>query len=635
MAGLEHNVEHTRVYTPSLDSDDDLPRISTLDVTDKSYRLFSFRKEGRSWVTAVCSESSLPESEIKARAKRPRKAKHGVEEQLDKMSPPRKNAIEDLLDRTKRRDPGGDDWEIVAIDNDKPELTKRTGEVVSFSVILARAGSGRQTAKPASQERRRSSHISPSQDFALPARRGSKPYQQSPTRDKINKQSQSFRASEPILEDDPFASTDLFSADGKPMDLHGATPYASTVLPAHIPLDEPIGTKPQKLKKEKPERKSKKFKDDDIIDLDTLLPSLDTADLLVDPFDEGHPEHHSSDFDSPIETEPEDHDLKPRGRGRSDSGFASKTPKRSPTGTKPKSKAKRLSVHIPKESKYAARPVDMTPDETPRYASRPAEYAPPNKYPSRPVDVATSGRRRPQSYHGSKHSVSDIGPSGHSYSDQSVLEAEYEDCSSSGSSAVYEQERPVEWRGGYTQPDGRYQRATRDHRRGPPSPQQARFEPEPFPYGATASSGRRPRSERFASDSAVQRYYTPTTSSRPAVVTQPLDPRYESRTGYTPTQPMYNHDPGFLPYPSELRRRDSVQARDAEMYIQREIDKDREIQMLQRERDMARSERDLAMRQVEMHQEVARRASMSVKNRPSKYTHEPRLSRGYTDAYYG
>lgn len=66
---------------------------------------------------------------------------------------------------------------------------------------------------------------------------------------------------------------------------------------------------------------------------------------------------------------------------------------------------------------------------------------------------------------------------------------------------------------------------------------------------------------------------------------------------------------------------------------------------------MARSERDLARREAELHQEAARRASVVVgagreRDRESgsqsgrsaggrRYTHEPRLSRRYTDAYYG
>lgn len=66
---------------------------------------------------------------------------------------------------------------------------------------------------------------------------------------------------------------------------------------------------------------------------------------------------------------------------------------------------------------------------------------------------------------------------------------------------------------------------------------------------------------------------------------------------------------------------------------------------------MARSERDLARREAELHQEAARRASVVVgggggresmsgsasgrREGGRRYTHEPRLSRRYTDAYYG
>lgn len=76
-----------------------------------------------------------------------------------------------------------------------------------------------------------------------------------------------------------------------------------------------------------------------------------------------------------------------------------------------------------------------------------------------------------------------------------------------------------------------------------------------------------------------------------------------------------------------------------------ERDKDQEIQRLQWERDMARSERDLARKEAELHQAIARQASVSIRSSRrdrdreggggSRYTHEPRLSRRYTDAYHG
>lgn len=682
-----------RVYTPSLDSDEDLPRLSNLDISDKSYRLFSFRKDGRSWAQSQCSEVVLPETEIKTRAKRVKKPKHTVDAQLEKMSIPRKNAIDDLLDDVKRRDPNGDQWDIVAIENDKPELTKRTGEVVSFSVILAKTPLARSSTKPVSQERRRS-FISPTQEFAVPARRGSKSYNtQGPVLERSSRQSQSYKNSQAILEDDPFGNKSLFSADGKPLDPLGSNPYTKSGKLADAVLGEPFGAKQSKGLKEKPGKKANKPKDDGLIDLDALLglSSSNQPDLLGDPLDDNHQHydqgHHSDGYgnDSPIEIEIDDHNPNSRGRKRNDSGYASKTPKRSPPGNKSKSKSKSrgLSVNIPGQwptpnlgsdpldtPKYSARPVEIISHD--KYNPRPSEARPRDKYAPRPVDVTSAGRRRHQPYHSSKIST-ETAPSARSYSDHSLIEAEYEEYSSSGTSEgisphehdldPHHEQHPADWRSSYTQPDGRYTRATRDHRRGPPSPQHTRYEPDPVSYTSVTSptrtsSTRRPRSERFISDGAIQPYvYNTPSSARPTIINQPsrFDPYGPIPQSATS---LYNHE-STLPYPSELER---TRTRDAERYMSltSDHDKDQEIERLQWERDMARRERDLARSEAEMHQEIARRASVSIgggrererrermigdvssrdgrsdaSGRSGRYTHEPRLSRRYTDAYHG
>ncbi|KAJ9652013.1 hypothetical protein H2198_008755 [Neophaeococcomyces mojaviensis] len=610
------------VYTPSLDSDEELPQISNLSLADRNYRLFLFKKDGRSWVNASHRESLLPETEIKARARRPRKDKHSVDYQLDKMSPPRRNAIDDLVDEINRNDPHGDEWEVMAIDNENPEVTKRQGEVVTFSVILAR-GSHSRTA--VTQDRRKS-FASPQQEYPAPKRRNSKRYNRSPAQEPVIQErspperiilersprqrepreretNQSFRRSQAIFVDDPFGSADLFSPDGKPVNPQGSAPYANGGLPPHIPLEEPIGAKPQNQQKEKTKKKTKKStQDDGIVDVDALLSGagdLLGAELLT---------HHSDvELDSPIEILESD---TKRGRKRNDSGwgekwtFTDKTPKQPNPQPKSKSQPRRPSIHIPKDREYRAQPIEVTP--------------------------ATATRRRPTSYYATTGSHQGSAAAASVYSDVSVLEAEYEDYSSSASSGY---EQPIEYRSPqqtYKSPDGRYQRATRDHRRGPPSPQQVRYEPAPEPYT------RRPRAERFVSDGAVQRYYNPvtTTSTRPPLVMHNSAPRF---TPQTPIQtPLYPPESGMLIYPSELnqpqqppmRRRDSIQAQEAQMYMHDERDRDREIELLQRERDVAR-------REAELHQEIARRASTREGQKKSKYSYEPRSSRRYTDAYHG
>lgn len=623
--------EPARAYTPSHTSDEDLPGVSNLSLSDKSYRLFSFRKEGRSWVNSICTESRLPENDIKKRAKRQRKPTHGVDHQLERMSPPRRHAIEELLEKTNRKDPDGLSWDIAAIDNANPDLTKRTGEVTAFSVILARANAVRQGPNPVSRERRRSTYRSSEEDYnVIPNRRESRPYGSgriSPTReDKNARQSQAYMHTKSILEEDPFGAAQLFSSDGKPVGASGSAMYGNAALPPHITQDEPIGAPVQKeknnAKKTQKPQKTDLWQADDmndgVIDLDALLggtmggtgkksngkmgnPKTDFDKLIDDDFEFDHHDDHHDDFEMPMEIigGPKE---KPRGRKQAQPGWKTNTQQTAGTQPKSKSRTRPLSLSIPK-GQYDRRDP--------------------------PPEVISAGRRKEQPYWSSRETANSVP------SDQSVLEAEYEDYSSSGSSAGFE----PDWQQGDTIPttyqsaDSRYQQATNYHRRGPPSPQQPRYDAA---YEQQYAQRRPPRAERFPSDSAVQRYsYTPQAAKRPPIVSQASAPRFTptptsahpgivAMSGYT----NYGYDSGLTPYPAEvgnpngLRRRDSVQAQDAEHYMRREREQAREIELLQRERDLAR-------REAELHQEVARRASVS--QRPgSKYNHEPRLNRRYT-----
>ena len=605
-----------RQYTPTHSSDEDLPRLSNLSLSDRNYRLFSFKKDGRSWINAICSEPQVLESDIKKKALRPRKSTHSVDALLDKMSIPRREAIDDLLDRTIRKDPHGDRWHIVAIENDKPEWTKRTGEVSAFSVILARGTAAtRQRTNSISQERRRSSFIEPSRerDYVVPTRRGSKSYNQtrsSPTRANMSaRQSQSYRNSQSILEEDPFGNALLFSNDGKPVTTSGAPTSGNAGLPPHIKDDEPIGAYPQEKEKkeEGKSKKGKKDKEDGVIDIDALLGASglggDDHDLLIDPEHDDHPDY---DFDSPIEIIGEE-----KSRGRKTTGRGNKTPRQFRSKSKSKSRPRSLSVKIPKDNRY--------------------------RQPIQEVTFSAKPGRRERNYWGSHGSIH-TDPSIHS--DQSVLEAEYEEYSSSNSSQGFDHDYHHQ-QSAYMPEDSRRYKQTNYHRRGPPSPQTARYSELPADYGFQAQlPQRRPsRVERFASDTAVQRYkYAPT---RPLLISQASAPRF------TPTPISahpYSYDGGLTPYPGELTqqrpRRDSVDAHQAQLYMEQERIKAKDMELLRRERD-------LAYREAEMHQEIARRVSSStpmygegerrasVSRSSSKYNHEPRLSRRYTDQYHG
>ncbi|KAK5092660.1 hypothetical protein LTR70_006730 [Exophiala xenobiotica] len=587
--------EPTGVFTPSVDSDDDMQHIAgrPLPLGERNYRLFQFRKEGRSWANAPLStESTMSESEIKKRARRAKKPTHTVDHQLDKMSAPRRMAIEDLLDDVQRRDRDGDRWDIVAIDNDSPERTKRTGEVLAFSVTLARVGANttRQRTGSLSQNRRTSAYLSPDLEYAGPERRRPKSYyaQQSSileTREQRRspRRSDTVRRSQPIFEDDPFGSTQLFSGDGKPVNPQGSAAFTNGGLPPHIPLDEPIGAKPQKQEKQNKSKKSKKGQDDDVVDLDALLGNTG---LGGDPDDVVLLDDHDDQdlrFDSPIEVFSEK-ESKSRGRKRADSGWHEKAPKRGVSRSKSKSKPRRPSIHIPNDDRYAR--------------------------PHIPEVIPAGGRRRQPAYWGSHGSATTQSI----HSDQSVLEAEYEEYSSSGSSAGWQEAHPHEYSGHYMPADGRYVKATKDHRRGPPSPQYARYDlAVDQGYVPQSATHRRPRQERFPSDGAIQRYshtYTPVAATRPPLIMQHSAPRFTPIAAH----PAYTYDTGITPYPSDMvaatpapmpdvmRRRESMQAHEAQLYMQRGQDRDREVELLQRERDVAR-------REAEMHHEIARRVS--------------------------
>ncbi|KAK5945499.1 hypothetical protein PMZ80_002704 [Knufia obscura] len=101
--------EWIRVYTPSRDSDESWQHISSSSFNERDYRLFQFRKEGRSWANApLCTESTMSEAEIQKRCKRTKERIHSVDHQLKKMSQPRRMAVEDLIESIRRRDPDGD-----------------------------------------------------------------------------------------------------------------------------------------------------------------------------------------------------------------------------------------------------------------------------------------------------------------------------------------------------------------------------------------------------------------------------------------------------------------------------------------------------------------------------------------------
>ena len=631
---VEHREPNNRAYTPHT-SDEEFPGLSSLSLNDRSYRLYSLKKDGQSWIKSICQESKLSENEIRKRAKQPRKASHSVESQLDKMSEARRHTIEDLLERTNQSDVNGYRWDIVAIINDKPEYTKRTGQVAAFSVILARVSptTTRRDSNPVSRERRRSIYRAPEDDYSAIPRRESRPYSRvntSPTRDdRAARQSQSYRQSQSILEEDPFGNNPLFSQDGKPVGASVFDKFSGASLPPHIAKDEPIGATIQSEKSKK-NKASKADKNDDIIDIDALLGEsgiLPTKSKkggkLIDPFEA---DDHHDDFEFPGAF-PSDPFAEPKEkqRGRKQQVEQPWLPSnQNPMGwgrskSKSKSKTRGLSVEIPKGN---YRPVGP--------------------------EITTAGNRKNQTYWTSHNSAT----ASSIPSDASVLEAEYEEYSSSASShdfEDYKQQRSAHPMGGQSYmpatSTGRYERPTNYHRRGPPSPRQNRYngtldyEPEHGFGNMNMHPQRRPSfKERHTSDGAMQRYsYQPTSGmQRPAIITQPNVPRF------TPSMPMSAHpgtmsahpnvyntfDSAMTPFPSDLQhgRREQVTAAHAELYIAKEQHRDREMELLQRERDLAR-------REVEMHQEFARRTSNAGRSGSSRYNHEPRLNRRNTSAY--
>ena len=624
MADHGHHAEErgpTRVYTPSFDSDEEVMRGSARPLTDNNYRMYDFSKEGRSWAQPIVKESQMRDAEIKKRAQKVKKPTHSVPQQLEKMSPPRRNAVYDLVHRVERSDLEGDKWEIVAIDHTDAAYTKRTGEVRSFSVILARASANAQRTGSMSQDRRRLSfRTSPQRESVIPNRRGSKSYHsnQSPDRDGRRRpsHSQSYKTSQTILEDDPFGNP-LFSTEGKPINAHGSAPFVNAGLPPHIPLDEPIGAK-----KDIPKDKFKKQKgmtDDDAIDVDALLGGLnfkDNPDLMDFPDKPKKSRKIPGSFDDDIVEIIDGDDILPRGRKSRDKQYhGDKTPKHrrsrsrgARSRSKSKSRPRRPSIHIPRSYED-----------------------------SRPVQEITS-KRRSKNYYDSRGSFT----TGSVTSDPSILEAEYEDYSSSGSSA-YEIDP-------YATIAGEY-RVKNYHRRGPPSPEQRYEELYPRDRQYSTSTRRPQRVERMLSDTAVTRYTGQIPRSgrpREAVINQA--PRFVP--ALSAHQGTYSYGQGMTPYPGDRER---IQADDAAAYIvqrggieprsalevrnragisdydryersERDFEeRDREIELLHRERDVAR-------REAELHQEFARRAS--VRPGTSKYTHEPRLQRRYTEAAY-
>jgi len=126
---------------------DDLAKPCTFAREDTQHRIFFLSKEGPDWTQSTCSESLMPTSQIKDRIKRgPTKSKpkkQNIELTLKKLEPRRRYISEYLLQKVNHYDPFGHKWTIVAIDDENSHLTRRTGEVAIFSVILAKASDDR------------------------------------------------------------------------------------------------------------------------------------------------------------------------------------------------------------------------------------------------------------------------------------------------------------------------------------------------------------------------------------------------------------------------------------------------------------------------------------------------------------
>lgn len=121
---------------------DDLTKPCIFAREDSLHRLFLLRRETLDWTQSVCTESLMPASQIKERIdhgpNKYRRKKQNIQRILGKLEPQRRRVLECLLEKVNHCDPHGYRWFIVAVDVENYVFTRRTGEVDTFSVVLAK-----------------------------------------------------------------------------------------------------------------------------------------------------------------------------------------------------------------------------------------------------------------------------------------------------------------------------------------------------------------------------------------------------------------------------------------------------------------------------------------------------------------
>lgn len=225
--------------------------------TKKNFLYYRVEKDGESWRYAQRIEMPGPQSDIEKRAKK--KSKDGnVLSQLTKMGDHRRKQLDRLLSDTQEEE--GGDWEISFLEVVKKKETRSTVQPLAMDVILSRI-----TKPTLSRSKSRGKPMTGELIDVLDSGKSkSKDKSDDKKKDKDKKKDDDKKedkdkdkdgdgdgdGDDPILLD-PFEEMPLFDKTGKPRDEHGIIPFENAGLPAEIPRERPIGSKPPKRPKDK------------------------------------------------------------------------------------------------------------------------------------------------------------------------------------------------------------------------------------------------------------------------------------------------------------------------------------------------------------------------------------------------
>lgn len=254
------------------------------------YMMYHFKRVGKDWTLADRDVITMSTDELERRAQ---KGKKHVGGQMQTMARNRRSQIKKLLSDMEDEDPRWQ-WAPVSVKDIGAAATKSgKKDVPAMDVIIARVRDG----SPASRTRQ----ASQTRLGCRPPSTGAERVDlRAPLRPLDWDSNVDWQRNDPrFVDQDPFATSQLFHSSGKPMDANGIVSCDNNGLPPYIRKEEPIGKKSEAEKERaweteqalqlvpekesKKSRKASKRRPDSALDhqpLDTMMGDMSLDDIL-------------------------------------------------------------------------------------------------------------------------------------------------------------------------------------------------------------------------------------------------------------------------------------------------------------------------------------------------------------------